>query len=1106
MTMLDATSVARSGSSGDPAAIGETAVAVAASVVADARPTRRERRRAARMNRILGNAEAREVLMGLTDEVLRIHDARHAMVRLASLAEGDLGGFGLVDRTGLRLAATAGRVLPRVVKPLVDRRIVAETSGVIFPAGDGHAELRREGFSVNVNVLGESILGDDEADRRLADVLGRLADPGVDYVSVKISALCANLDVLAFDHSVTRISERLRTLYRAALARRPMGFVNLDMEEYRDLGLTIAAFTRVLDEPEFVTLPAGIVIQAYLPDSWRAMGELCVWAAARRDRGGAPVKVRLVKGANLAMEQVEAELAGWEQAPYGTKQEVDANFKRVLRLALDPAYDGAMRVGVGSHNLFDVGYAVTTARTTGQLHRLELEMLAGMAPAQARLVGTRYGGVRMYTPEVAPGAMDSAIAYLARRLDENAAPENFLRNLFALEPGSAAFEQERRRFLGALAAQDTVGTEPRRAQDRDAQRAAGSNHERLTAFVNTPDTDFTVPANRTWIERHLAAPPVVEFDACRTTAEIDAVLAAARTAVGWGDPRARRDALGRLAAVMADERGETLSLMAHTTGKTVREGDPEVSEAIDAVRYAATVGADLVDSLGADGLTVEPVGTVVVVAPWNFPYAIPTLAVATALVAGNSVILKPAPEALAVGAHLVAQCRRAGLPADAVRLVVCEDGPVGTHLVTHALADSVILTGSTATAEAFLAAKPSMHLHAETSGKNAIVVTDAADLDAAIRDVVRSAFGHAGQKCSAASLLILAGEVGRRADVMERLADAVRSVRVGPATDLATMTGPLIAPPSGKLAHAFDRLEPGQRWLVEPRPLSGDPAAATSWSPGVRTGVRPGSWFHTTECFGPVLGVMVADDLDQAIEWQNATGYGLTGGLHSLDPAEIEHWLRRVEAGNVYVNRHITGAIVQRQPFGGWKRSSVGGGSKPGGPDYILGFIRVTGTVAAGVAAASRRRAAAELYGVDTDPSALHSERNVLRHHPLDGVVVLTAGLDEPRVAALREAAAWAGTPIHLAADESEAAELLRTWNPDRLRVPAHEPSDSLLRAAHALGVAVDRTPVTFHGRVELGRWLKEQAISVSAHRHGRPHPSVDEPLRSSRTATPATV
>ena len=430
--------------------------------VAGAETTPRERRRADRLGRLLGDDRGRELLFALTDEVLRTPDPGRSMTQLR-----DLVGAGLPpalpapDRVALRLAALASSAAPRPVAAIVRRRIRAETRGVIIPATDPaflhHVRDRQtDGFAVNVNLLGEAILGDDEAAARLDALCDRMRRPDVDYVSVKISALCANLDVLAFDHEVARIASRLETIYDVAASSRPPVFVNLDMEEYRDLHLTVAAFRAVLDQPRFAELPAGIVIQAYLPDSHDVVDDLLAWVAARHRAGGAPVKVRLVKGANLAMEHVDAELGGWVPAPYATKAEVDASFKALLARLLDAAEDGGLVVGVGSHNLFDVAWALGERDRRGLEHTVGIEMLEGMAPPQSRATRADAGELLLYTPVVTDEDFAASIAYLSRRLDENAAPENFLRSLFTITPDSPTWHAERRRFEAAVAAMTTV--------------------------------------------------------------------------------------------------------------------------------------------------------------------------------------------------------------------------------------------------------------------------------------------------------------------------------------------------------------------------------------------------------------------------------------------------------------------------------------------------------------------------------------------------------------------------------------------------------------------------------------------------------------------------
>ena len=418
-----------------------------------------------------------------------------------------------------------------------------------------------------MNPLGEAVLGEVEAERRLETVLATIRRPDVDYVSVKITAIYSQVDPLAFDHTVDVLSDRLRRLFRAG--REAGTFVNLDMEAYDDLHLTVAAFRRVLDEAEFADLDAGIVLQAYIPDSVAVLEDLVAW--------GRPIKVRIVKGANLAMERVEAELRGWPQAPYTTKAEVDANYKRLLDLALA----GGVRIGAASHNLFDVAWALVAAEEAGAQDRLEIEMLEGMAPAQAEAVRRRVGQLLLYAPVVAHDDFQAAIAYLVRRLDENTAAENFLHHLFTLTPGSPDWDDQRARFEKSVVDRHHVERAPRRDQDRATEERS---FDPEGPFANEPDTDFTSAANRRWVADHIAAwrPP-----AGLEEADLDGVeraVATVRTAaVAWAAlPEAeRRRVLHRVAEVLAARRGEAIAAMVHDGNKTIAEADPEVSEAID---------------------------------------------------------------------------------------------------------------------------------------------------------------------------------------------------------------------------------------------------------------------------------------------------------------------------------------------------------------------------------------------------------------------------------------------------------------------------------------------------------------------------------------------
>jgi RHH-type proline utilization regulon transcriptional repressor/proline dehydrogenase/delta 1-pyrroline-5-carboxylate dehydrogenase len=526
-------------------------------------------------------------------------------------------------------------------------------------------------------------------------------------------------------------------------------------------------------------------------------------------------------------------------------------------------------------------------------------------------------------------------------------------------------------------------------------------------------------------------------------------------------------------AGLARARGRLLATMAVDSGKTVHEGDTEVSEAVDFARYYA-------GRMPEAGSGFAPYGTVAVVSPWNFPLSIPAGGVLAGLAAGNTVILKPAPESVAVAGELVRTLWAAGVPESALHFVPCLDGAASQRLITSEGVDAVILTGSWDTAQMFLGWRPGLDLHAETSGKNAIVVTATADPDQAIFDIVHSAFGHAGQKCSAASLAILEAAVYDDGRFLRRLADAVRSLRVGPADRPGVAVGPLIRPPEGPLATAVDSLEPGESWLVRPERRD---EAGYLWSPGVKIGVAPGSFFHLTECFGPVLGVMRAVDLDQALEWQNQPAFGLTAGIQALDPLESEHWRGRVQAGNLYVNRGITGAIVGRQPFGGWKRSVVGAGAKAGGPNYVASLGVWPAAAASGGERDGRQRTLSAAFGEawrrlarPADPSGLRAEANVFRYRPLGQVAVM--GEDPGSGPVVSAAAAAGGADVRWVSSPRQAA------GADKLRLlgPLDE---TTLKAAHATGVWVDTVPVARDPGRELLRWVREQAVSESRHRHG---------------------
>ena len=453
---------------------------------------------AARLAGVLKDPNGLEFTVGFVDGVVRPEDYRVAAANLRRLTSKTPAFLPWYMRFAVALGGMLATVLPSLVIPLARKVLRMMVSHLIIDAssatlGRSIAKIRKEGVNLNVNLLGEAILGEGEAARRLAGTAELLARDDVDYVSIKVSSTVAPHNHWAFDDAVDHIVATLAPLYRQAVSSAPnRKFINLDMEEYKDLELTIAVFTRLLDSPEFTDLEAGIVIQAYLPDALSAMIRLQEWAAARVAAGGAPIKVRVVKGANLPMELVDADLHGWPAATWHSKRETDTSYKAVLDYAMRPDRIANVRIGVAGHNLFDVALAWLLAQERSVTSGIDVEMLLGMATGQAEVVRRDVGSLLLYTPVVHPAEFDVAIAYLIRRLEEGASQENFMSAVFELDKNEALFDREKQRFLDSLAALTDEVPAPHRNQDRRLAPRPAPTH----GFANCPDTDPDLPGNR----------------------------------------------------------------------------------------------------------------------------------------------------------------------------------------------------------------------------------------------------------------------------------------------------------------------------------------------------------------------------------------------------------------------------------------------------------------------------------------------------------------------------------------------------------------------------------------------------------------------------------
>ncbi len=895
-------------------------------------------------------------------------------------------GVGLADHLPGGGSITAG-VARRNIRRMAEQFIVGATPA---EAAAPLHQLWRAGSGFVVDLLGEKTVTDAEADRyagRVGAMVATLVRESAAWapddhlerddrgplprvqVSIKPTALATHYGPLTRADGLASAKARLRPLLRDCADQGVL--VWFDMEHYDAKDLTLQLFRDLLDEPELAGLDAGCVIQAYTRDSRDDLADLCAWSSGRVRAGRSPVGVRLVKGAYWDAETIEAAAAGWPSPLFSEKAQTDANFERLTELL--HANHGAVRAAFASHNLRSLAHAVVLGRSLGIPDSgYELQMLYGMAePIQAaiRRLGLR---LRVYAPvgELVPG-----MAYLVRRLLENTSNESFVRRRFAEGRELAELVAAPDVVSGSLPGVPMVGRRPatdptapasycpepvaewRRAAVRASMAAAVTAVSSGTFPIGVAAMIGGRPiATSGRLESSDPARPsvVVATSAACGVAEADEAVAACLTA--WKQWRttpaaARAGVLFGAAEWMRARRPSLAALEVFEAGKPWAEADADVCEAIDFLEYygrqmrrldTAGVGFGVQSAPGeVNSMRYQARGVAAVIAPWNFPLAIATGMVSAALVAGNAVCFKPAEQTPAIAARLVEALAAGGLPPGVLAFLPGLGEEVGARLVAHPDVALIAFTGSrevglainSIAAQVVAGQGQVKRVIAEMGGKNPMIVDTDADLDQAVPIILGSAFGFSGQKCSALSRLIVVGEVYD--ELVARLVGATAVLRIGHPASMGTEVGPLIDSDAQVKVRSYQAAARGEGTVVVQREDLPD----EGWfvGPTIVADVRPGGRLATEEIFGPVLSVLAARDLDEALALANDTDYALTAGVLSRSPATIRRASADLRAGNVYINRGITGAVVGRQPFGGLGLSGVG--SKAGGPDYLLQFL-----------------------------------------------------------------------------------------------------------------------------------------------------------------------
>ncbi|MEM6450415.1 MAG: L-glutamate gamma-semialdehyde dehydrogenase [Cyanobacteria bacterium P01_D01_bin.105] len=840
--------------------------------------------------------------------------------------------------------------------------------------------IRKQSMTFTMDVLGEAVVTETEAQGYLnqyLDLMAQLTEasqkwktiPQVDLadgqmlpkvqVTVKLTAFYSQFDPLDVEGSAAKVGEHIRTLLRRA---QELGVaVHFDMEQYRYKDATLAALKKLLMEEEFRDRSdIGMTLQAYLRDSYRDLKALIDWAKER----GTPVTVRLVKGAYWDQETITARQNHWPTPVYNHKSSTDANFERMTRLLLENHQH--LYAAIGSHNVRSQAHALAITKELDIPERnVEFQVLYGMADTIATALVKQGYRVRVYCPY---GDLIPGMAYLIRRLLENTANSSFLRQSLEERP-----------------AEELLAIPEWGEGDKDGDEVLptpiATGDDSVTRLDLAEDTDYAIAEFRNdanaqlqWVQSQLGQHyrPIINGDPVETTAILDSVnpcdpdevvgavgqisieqadkaMDSAKVAFeSWKKtPVAERVGIIRKAGDLIEARRHELNAwMVFEGGKPLPQADAEVSEAIDFCRYYAAEMERLDEEIvydvagESDRYFYRPKGIILVISPWNFPLAIPTGMTVASLVTGNCVLFKPAAVTSVIAAKLAEILIEAGIPKGVFQYLPGKGSTVGNHLVKHKDTHMIVFTGSQEVgcqiyADAAILQPGQTHLKrvvAEMGGKNAIIVDESADLDQAVQGVVYSAFGYSGQKCSACSRVIVVESIYET--FVNRLIEATKSLNVGIAKDPATRVGPVIDGAAQKNIKAY--IEKGKAEATLALEMEA-PEKGYFVGPVIFTDVKPNGVIAQEEIFGPVLAVLKAKDFGEALAIANGTNFALTGGLFSRTPSHIDQAYEDFEVGNLYINRTITGAIVARQPFGGFKLSGVG--SKAGGPDYLLQFL-----------------------------------------------------------------------------------------------------------------------------------------------------------------------
>ncbi len=1062
-----------------------------------------------------------------------------------------------------------GSFFPKFFYSYFQKTLRSEFSSIIIQEetlANYTAQKSSRNYNIHFYRPNTSAIGNQDAQVKLHHYLADLANPKIHAIYVKSSSLVYHLSSDNWDFHFQQLCLQLRILFKAACdnpikkenTSHPKS-ITLCAELYSNFSLILAAFKQVLNEEDFHAYSPRIVLQAYFPDAFELQQQLTEWAMERLKKGHSPIGICLVKGSYLSKEHSIASKKNWPSACFLSKSQTDANFKKMLLYGALNEHIRAANITVCTHNLFDISFALLLQQEQEVSSYMTFEMFEGFLPHVQKTLKDALHSLNICCAISSKEEFARSMNYLTRRMDELTLPDHFLSQFFKLKPDSPLFDELAGQFIESCKEISSISSLPRKTQNRNLPP---KEKDFFSPFDNDPIIDLSIKNNQKfakeliekWKKPQPVSLPLVIgentiqdnedgkgydpsnphqplYTYCQASKEqiLQTIEIAKDTEESWRHipVEKKRELILNIAQEFRKNRHQLIGSTMADIGKTLLEADAEVCSAIDNIEYYCLRITKL---LSKTDLEWKPKGTCLVISSRSFPCSAPTTGIIAALITGNCVIFKPAPDSVLPAWFLIKAMWQAGIPKNVLQFINCKDELTDKYLLPDPRVSFVISTSKFQTAQKFLSVNPYLDLTGIANGINTMYISAMADRKQAIKNLVSSAFNFSGQKYGATSIAIVEDEVYRDLHFRKQLKDAAESLPVGSQWDLKTFINPLIQKPDETLLKQLTTLENNEKWLLKPKQ---DPQNPNIWSPGIKYDVSAHSDCFKTPYLGPVLSLIKAKNIHHAIELIHSIPFGLSAGLQSLDEREHHIWLSHVEVGNYYINRQMNDFIIRREPFGGCKKSSFGQGFKEGGPNFLK-----TCMIPSQVNIPKQKRSqnekvnkltpflekidlTAEQLGLwyasisnyafwwkrmkqQRDPSKIIGQDNYFGYIPLSQITLRitssSAPLDILRVCA---AALTCESPMEISYDSSQTdgsnlffllktvdekeedlLKRIRKGEIQRLRMVAKAPRYYYESAAES-GCYIADQPVLANGRCELLHYIREITISYDYHRNG---------------------